>query len=66
MSFGRRVEMSHLGYFDNEVEAAEAVDIALIKYLGIYEAEPNLNFDRKKYSTIFLLGLKVSDVFSFT
>jgi hypothetical protein len=56
----------HLGYFDDEVEAARNVDRAAIKYFGADAAKPRLNFPIEEYTTTSIVGRTVRDVLSYT
>lgn len=55
-----------LGYFNDEVEAARSVDRNAIKYLGVDEAKPKLNFSISDYTATSMIGRVMRDVFSYT
>ncbi len=56
----------YLGNFDDQVEAARAVDRGAIKYLGIDAAKPKLNFPIEDYTATSPIGRIVKDILSYT
>ena len=56
----------YLGNFDDEVEAARAVDRGAIKYLGVDAAKSMLNFPIEDYTATSMVERIVKDILSHT